>query len=150
MRSTSMNGDFVVALHLVSFFYFMSNNFSLISDLVHGHGVISFLWLCSQIVNGKLRRGISVLRHLIGNAAAYVILKGGSGRCTTSVLKATRRCGIPLSSANGTPTEAEAEAFLFVSCILDYPRCCVCNSSVGSCDLVLGLADTDEADHNFT
>ena len=65
-------------------------------------------------------------RRSTGSAAAYVTLKGGSGRCTTSVLKAKKCCGIPLSSANGTPTEA----FLFVSCILDWPRCCVCNSSV--------------------
>lgn len=80
-----------------------------------GHGITSSPQLCSQIANGKLRQGTPVRRHSTGSAAAYATRKAGSGRCTISAPRATRRCGIPPSSANETPTEAE-EALL--SCLL--------------------------------
>lgn len=79
--------------------------------------ITSFPQLCSQIANGKLRPGTPAQRHSTGSAAAYATQKAGSGRCTISAPRATRRCGIPHSSANAAPTEA---LLLFDSwCILD-------------------------------
>jgi hypothetical protein len=93
----------------------------------------------SQIANGKLRRGTFVPHHSTGDAVAYATLRGGSGKSTTSVPKARRHCGTPLSSTK----KKQQQKLLynrsnhFDCCVVHCPTV-LCVFIVGSCDFVTG------------
>jgi hypothetical protein len=78
-----------------------------IIDLVHLFGSITYItWLLIyvQIVNGRLRRVIYVLLHLIGNAAGFAGLLRGWLKSTSVVARMKMHCGVQLSDTSQVTT----------------------------------------------